>query len=161
LVTRTTPITLVSSTRRSVSGVTAEGVSGQARIRSPSARTCGWPRSCPCPTSRSPGPDGTYPEGPGAEVQNQTQLLQLVALGRTTVILPDSNRAHLREGLAAVPVLDASPVTTLIAWPPHSRSRALADLVRVAAALRPVADRAVPADRSRSLDRAPGEAAKM
>jgi LysR family transcriptional regulator, benzoate and cis,cis-muconate-responsive activator of ben and cat genes len=28
--------------------------------------------------------------------------------------------------------MDAPPVTTVIAWPPHSRSRALADLIRVA-----------------------------
>jgi hypothetical protein len=46
--------------------------------------------------------------------------------------MPESSRANLLEGLAAVPVLDAPTVTTVIAWPPHSRSRALADLVRVA-----------------------------
>ena len=40
--------------------------------------------------------------------------------------------AALQEGLAAVPVLDAPPVTTVIAWRPHSRSRALAALVGVA-----------------------------
>ncbi|MEV6209466.1 LysR family transcriptional regulator, partial [Kitasatospora sp. NPDC051914] len=27
---------------------------------------------------------------------------------------------------------DAVPVTTVIAWPPHSRLRAVADLVRIA-----------------------------
>ncbi|MEU4243357.1 LysR family transcriptional regulator [Actinoplanes sp. NPDC026619] len=85
------------------------------------------------PPARWPGPDGTYPAGPGAEVRNQTQLLQLVALGRTSVILPESCRTHLREGLVAVPVLDAPAVTAVIAWPPHSRSRAVADLVRLAA----------------------------
>ncbi len=84
------------------------------------------------PLARWPRADGSYPEGPGAEVHNQTQLFQLIALGRTTVVLPDSCRANLLEGLTAVPVLDAPPVTTVIAWPPHSRSRALADLVRVA-----------------------------
>lgn len=87
------------------------------------------------PLARWPGPGGAYPEGPGAEVRNQTQLFQLIALGRTTVIMPESSRANLREGLAAVPVLDAPAVTTVIAWPPHSRSQALADLVRVAARL--------------------------
>ncbi|AGZ41311.1 LysR family transcriptional regulator [Actinoplanes friuliensis DSM 7358] len=84
------------------------------------------------PLARWPGPDGVYPEGPGAEVHNQTQLFQLIALGRTTAIMPESCRVNLLEGLTAVPVPDAPTVTTVIAWPPHSRSRALADLVRVA-----------------------------
>jgi LysR family transcriptional regulator, benzoate and cis,cis-muconate-responsive activator of ben and cat genes len=84
------------------------------------------------PLARWPGSDGTYPEGPGTEVRNLMQLFQMIALGRTTVILPESCRANLRQDLAAVPVMDAPPVTTVIAWAPHSRSRALADLVRVA-----------------------------
>ena len=50
-------------------------------------------------------------------------------------MLPDSIRAKLRDDLAAVPVLDAPPVTTVIAWPPHSRSRALAALIRTATRL--------------------------
>ncbi len=87
------------------------------------------------PLARWPGPGGVYPDGPGAEVRNQTQLFQLIALGRTTVILPESCRANLLEGLSAVPVIDAPTVTTVIAWPPHSRSRTLADLVRVAVCL--------------------------
>ncbi|HEX6341203.1 LysR family transcriptional regulator [Umezawaea sp.] len=87
------------------------------------------------PMARWPGPDGTYPDGPGAEVRNQTQLFQLIALGRTTVVLPESCRAALLDGLTAVPVVDAPPVTTVVAWPPHSRSRALADLVRTATLL--------------------------
>ncbi|MET1074713.1 MAG: LysR family transcriptional regulator [Umezawaea sp.] len=84
------------------------------------------------PLARWPGPDGVYPDGPGVEVRNLTQLFQLIALGRTTAVMPESSRATQLEGLAAVPVLDAPAVTTVIAWPPHSRSRALADLVRVA-----------------------------
>ncbi len=87
------------------------------------------------PQARWPGPGGAYPEGPGAEVRNQTQLFQLIALGRTTVVMPESSRANLLEGLTAVPVLDAPTVTTVIAWPPHSRSRPLAELVRVATRL--------------------------
>ena len=87
------------------------------------------------PMARWPGPDGAYPDGPGAEVHNLTQLFQLIALGRTTVILVESCRPHLPEGLTAVPVLDAPPVTTQIGWPPHSRSRPLADLIRVATRL--------------------------
>ncbi|MFD7509862.1 LysR family transcriptional regulator [Streptomyces sp. NPDC059853] len=84
------------------------------------------------PMARWPGPGGSYPEGPGAEIRNLTQLFQLIALGRTTVVIPESAGTDLRRDLAAVPVLDAQPVTTVIAWPPHSRLRAVADLVRVA-----------------------------
>ncbi|MCX5166523.1 LysR family transcriptional regulator [Streptomyces antibioticus] len=87
------------------------------------------------PPARWPGPDGSYPEGPGAEIQNLTQLFQLIALGRTTVVIPESSGADLRRDLAAVRVLDAPPVTTVIAWPPQSRLRAVADLVRVATLL--------------------------
>ncbi|MEV0440604.1 LysR family transcriptional regulator [Streptomyces spectabilis] len=87
------------------------------------------------PPARWPGPDGNYPEGPGAEVRNLTQLFQLIALGRTTAVIPESAAADLRRDLAAVPVLDAPPVTTVIAWPPHSRLRAVADLIRVATRL--------------------------
>ena len=84
------------------------------------------------PLARWPSPDGTYPEGPGGEVRSLTQLFQLIALGRTTAVTPESASADLRHDLAAVPVLDAATVTTVIAWPAHSRSRAVADLVRTA-----------------------------
>jgi len=87
------------------------------------------------PPPRWPRADGTYPAGPGPEVRDHTQLLQLVSLGRTLVVLPESVRAQLREGLVAVPVVDAPAVTTVVAWPPHSRSRAVADLVRTAGRL--------------------------
>ncbi|SEP67340.1 DNA-binding transcriptional regulator, LysR family [Lentzea xinjiangensis] len=81
---------------------------------------------------RWPRPDGTYPDGPGIEVRNLTQLFQMIELGRAVAVMPEFVRAGLAEGLVAVPVVDAPRVTTVIAWPPHSRSRALADLVRVA-----------------------------
>lgn len=84
------------------------------------------------PAPRWPEPDGTYPAGPGPEVQNHTQLLQLIALGRTLVIAPDSCCSQLRDDVVAVPVVDAPEVTTVIAWPPHSRSRAVADFVHTA-----------------------------
>ncbi|MFF6913721.1 LysR family transcriptional regulator [Streptomyces sp. NPDC012466] len=84
------------------------------------------------PMPRWPGPDGSYPDGPGPQARDHTQLLQLIALGRACWIAPESCRTHLREGLTAVPVLDAPAVTTLIAWPPHSRSRAVAGLIRTA-----------------------------
>ncbi|OLZ65366.1 LysR family transcriptional regulator [Streptomyces sp. IMTB 2501] len=87
------------------------------------------------PMPRWPGRDGTYPDGPGPQARDHAQLLQLIALGRTCWIAPESCRAQLRDDLAAVPVLDAPTVTTVIAWPPHSRSRAVADLVRTATRL--------------------------
>ncbi|GAA3417500.1 LysR family transcriptional regulator [Streptosporangium vulgare] len=87
------------------------------------------------PLPRWPAPDGTCPPGPGPRVRDHTQLLQLVALGRACAISPESCRSQLHDDLAAVPVLDAPTVTTVIAWPPHSRSRAVADLVRTATRL--------------------------
>ncbi|MCW2140229.1 LysR family transcriptional regulator [Actinoplanes cyaneus] len=87
------------------------------------------------PLPRWPRRDGSYPDGPGPQVRDNMQLLQLVSLGRACMIVPESVRGHLPEGVAAVPVLDAAPVTTVIAWPPHSRSRALAALVRTATRL--------------------------
>lgn len=67
-----------------------------------------------------------------AERRNLTQLFQMIALGRAVAVMPEVVRAGLGEGLAAVPVVDAPKVTTVVARPPHSRSRAVADLVRVA-----------------------------
>ncbi|MFI2206596.1 LysR family transcriptional regulator [Streptomyces sp. NPDC020192] len=87
------------------------------------------------PMPRWPGRDGTYPDGPGPQARDHTQLLQLIALGRACWIAPESCRAQLRDDLAAVPVLDAPTVTTVIAWPPHSRSRAVAGLVEAATRL--------------------------
>ncbi|SCK09359.1 DNA-binding transcriptional regulator, LysR family [Streptomyces sp. SceaMP-e96] len=87
------------------------------------------------PVPRWPGRDGTYPDGPGPQVREHAQLLQLIALGRACWIAPESCRAQLRDDLAAVPVLDAPMVTTVIAWPPHSRSRAVAGLVQAATRL--------------------------
>ena len=86
------------------------------------------------PLARWPGPGG-YPEGPGPEVHSLTELYELIELGRATAILPESCTADLRRDLAAVPVADAPAVTTVIAWQPDSRSRPLADLIRVAARL--------------------------
>jgi DNA-binding transcriptional LysR family regulator len=87
------------------------------------------------PLPRWPCRDGTYPDGPGPQVRDTAQLLQMIALGRAAAVLPESVRSHLRDDVAAVPVLDAPTVTTVIAWPPHSRSRALAGLVLAATRL--------------------------
>lgn len=87
------------------------------------------------PMPRWPCRDGRYPDGPGPQVRDHARVLQLIALGRTCWIAPESCSAQLRDDLAAVPVLNAPTVTTVIAWPPHSRSRAVAGLVRTATRL--------------------------
>ncbi|BBH68583.1 LysR family transcriptional regulator [Actinoplanes sp. OR16] len=84
------------------------------------------------PMARWPRLDGTYPEGPGPEVRTQSQLAQLVALGRTLLVIPASSRAWQWPEHAAVPVVDAPAITTVLAWPSGSRSRAIATLIRQA-----------------------------
>ena len=87
------------------------------------------------PLPRWPNLDGSYPDGPGPELRDLTQVMQLVRLGRTALVLPESVRANLRDGLAVVPLSDAQRVTTVIAWPPHSTSAGVAGLVRTASRL--------------------------
>lgn len=87
------------------------------------------------PLPRWPHIDGTYPDGRGPELRDLTQVLQLIRLGRAAIVLPESARANLRDGLAVVPISDAPQVTTVIAWPPHSTSTGVAGLVRTAARL--------------------------
>ncbi|MCP2163580.1 LysR family transcriptional regulator [Goodfellowiella coeruleoviolacea] len=96
------------------------------------------------PMARWPRLDGTYPDGPGPEVRTQSQLAQLVALGRTLLVIPASSRAWQWPEHVAVPVVDAPEVTTVLAWPPSTHSAAVASLVRSAARLR---DSAPPAGR--------------
>ncbi|WP_101436793.1 LysR family transcriptional regulator [Amycolatopsis echigonensis] len=88
------------------------------------------------PIARWPRLDGSYPEGPGPEVRTQSKLAQLVALGRTLLVIPASSRAWQWPEHVAVPVVDAPDVTTVIGWPPNSHSPELAALVRAAVALR-------------------------
>ena len=87
------------------------------------------------PLPRWPRRDGSYPDGPGPQVHNHEQLYQLIALGRTMAVLPASVQVSVRGGQCVVPLVDAPRVTTVIAWPPHSTSRALAALVRTATQL--------------------------
>jgi hypothetical protein len=69
-------------------------------------------------------------------MRDHTQLHQLIELGRAAAIPPESSRSHLRGNIvAAVPVADAPKVTTVLAWPLHSRSLAVAGLVRAASRL--------------------------
>jgi DNA-binding transcriptional LysR family regulator len=87
------------------------------------------------PLARWPRSDGTYPPGPGPAIREQSQVGQLIALGRTLAVLPRSATAWLWAEHAAVPLIDAPPVSTFIAWPSHSRSVSLANLVRTAVRL--------------------------
>ncbi|MEU7144040.1 LysR family transcriptional regulator [Nocardia sp. NPDC046473] len=87
------------------------------------------------PIARWPRLDGTYPDGPGPEVRTQSQLAQLVALGKTLLVIPASSRAWQWPEHVAVPVIDAPDVTTVLAWPSSSRSQAVAALVRSASEL--------------------------
>ncbi|AYF73817.1 LysR family transcriptional regulator [Nocardia yunnanensis] len=87
------------------------------------------------PLPRWPRADGSYPEGPGPEVRDQTQLTQLIALGRTCSLMPESLRPQLHADHALLPVPDAPTVTTVIAWPPHTKSQPVAALIRTATSL--------------------------
>ncbi|MDA0183411.1 LysR family transcriptional regulator [Solirubrobacter phytolaccae] len=88
------------------------------------------------PIARWPRLDGSYPDGPGPEVRTQSEIAQLVALGRTLLVIPASSRAWQWPEHVAVPVVDAPEITTVLAWPAGSRVPAVAALVRSAAALR-------------------------
>ncbi|WUJ08194.1 LysR family transcriptional regulator [Actinoplanes sp. NBC_00393] len=87
------------------------------------------------PVARWPRQDGTYEPGPGPEIHDLSQLAQLIALGHTLAVLCASSRSWLWSAHAAIPLIDAPHVTTVLAWPAHSRSRAVAGLVRTAAQL--------------------------
>jgi DNA-binding transcriptional LysR family regulator len=91
------------------------------------------------PIARWPRLDGSYPDGLGPEVHTQSQLAQLVALGKTLLVIPASSRAWQWPEHVAVPVVDAPKVTTVIAWSPSSHSQAVASLVRSTAGLRSTA----------------------
>ncbi|MDG4768376.1 LysR family transcriptional regulator [Solwaraspora sp. WMMD406] len=84
------------------------------------------------PLARWPRPDGTYEPGPGPEIHDQSQLAQLIALGHTMAVLCASSRSWLWSAHTAVPLTDAPHVTTVLAWLPDNRSRAVAGLVRTA-----------------------------
>jgi len=87
------------------------------------------------PVARWPRQDGTYEPGPGPEIHDLSQLAQLIALGHTVGVICASARSWLWSAHVAVPLIDATHVTTVLAWPPHSRSLAVAGFVRTAAQL--------------------------
>jgi DNA-binding transcriptional LysR family regulator len=85
--------------------------------------------------------------GDGPLVHDIGELMQLVALGRVVAVMPESAGGRLPGDLACRPVLDAPPVTTVVAWHPASTSRQVAAFVRAAT----TAARAVSARRHPSL----------
>lgn len=84
------------------------------------------------PAPRWPDHDGEYADGPGPAVRDTAQLLQLISLGRTYLVAPESAQAQLGGGVTTRPIADAPPVSTLLAWPPQSRSLDLAAFVETA-----------------------------
>ncbi|WP_033324426.1 LysR family transcriptional regulator [Streptomyces yerevanensis] len=76
----------------------------------------------------------TAPEGP--QVQDITQLLEVVALGQAVAFLPASlTERYSRSDVVYRPVSDLSPSTVAVAWPAGSRDRAVAAFVRSALAV--------------------------
>jgi DNA-binding transcriptional LysR family regulator len=88
------------------------------------------------PIARWPRLGGGYPPGPGPEVHTQSQLAQLVALGKTLLVIPASSRAWQWPEHVAVPVPDAPLITTVLAWQPNRVSAAVTALARTAVGLR-------------------------
>ncbi|MCW3820154.1 LysR family transcriptional regulator [Micromonospora sp. DR5-3] len=87
------------------------------------------------PLARWPRQDATYEPGPGPEIHDQLQLAQLIALGQAVGVHCASAQSWLWSAHAAIPLTDSPHVTTVLAWPPHSRSLAVAGLIRTAAQL--------------------------
>jgi DNA-binding transcriptional LysR family regulator len=72
-----------------------------------------------------------------------SELMHLIALGRTVAVLPQSLTTPLRDDLTTVPVTDIPPSVLLLAWPAHSTSPSVAALARAAAKAAP-ADNTAP-----------------
>lgn len=62
-----------------------------------------------------------------------SELMHLIALGRTVAVLPQSLTSPLREDLTTVPVTDIPPSVLQLAWPEHSTSPSVAALARAVA----------------------------
>lgn len=88
------------------------------------------------PMARWPRVDGSYPDGPGPEVHTQSQLAQLVALGKALLVIPASSGAWQWTEHVAVPVPDAPTITTVLAWPAGPPSPGVASLIKAAKTLR-------------------------
>jgi DNA-binding transcriptional LysR family regulator len=80
-----------------------------------------------------------------AAMKSLSELMHLIALGRTVAVLPRVLTRPLRDDLAIVPVTDLPPVSLLLAWPAHATSLPVAALARAAAASMPPGPAASPA----------------
>jgi DNA-binding transcriptional LysR family regulator len=74
------------------------------------------------------------PADPSA-MKSLSELMHLIALGRTVAVLPRVLTRPLRDDLTVVPVTDLPPAVLLLAWPAHSTSPSVAALARAAAAV--------------------------
>src|ERR1700691_5320545 len=72
-----------------------------------------------------------------SEMKSISELMHLIALGRTVAVLPRVLTRPLRDDLITVPMADLPPVVLLLAWPAHSTSLSVAALVRAAASAIP------------------------
>lgn len=72
------------------------------------------------------------PTGAGA-IGSLSELMHLIALGRTVAVLPQSLTTPLRDDLTTVPVTDVPQSVLVLAWPAHSTSPSVAALARAAA----------------------------
>jgi len=82
----------------------------------------------------TPGPARDQEPPPGPEINDISQLLDAVTLGRAVAYVPASvAHQHHAADLVFVPVSDLSPSQVMAAWPQLSRSRAVAGFVRAAA----------------------------
>lgn len=77
-------------------------------------------------------PEASHDNGQGPVVQDTGQLMQLITLGRTVAVVPESVRSRLHAGLVCRPVTDAPTATIVIAWPQNSTSLHVAAFVRAA-----------------------------
>jgi DNA-binding transcriptional LysR family regulator len=66
-------------------------------------------------------------------VGSLSELMHLIALGRTVAVLPQSLTTPLRDDLAIVPMTDIPPSVLVLAWPTHSTSPSVAALARATA----------------------------
>jgi DNA-binding transcriptional LysR family regulator len=77
-------------------------------------------------------PGSMNPTGSGPLVQDVSQVMQLISLGRMVAVVPESVRGRLHPGLVCRPVHDAPTATIAVAWRHNSASRQIAALIRAA-----------------------------
>ncbi|MFP3968971.1 LysR substrate-binding domain-containing protein [Actinomadura fulvescens] len=101
-----------------------------------------WAKSSPSDIAYSSGRDRgsaiAADEGPvaGPTVSDPAQLLEVVSLGQAIALIPAwLAERNPRPDIVYAPVLDASPYSTVIAWPEGARAQHVARFVRTATEL--------------------------